>query len=73
LAQQVVLLVSSSQGGEKVLEALKPYVGAEYVLISENKGPRDKKKEVRRVLHGKEYVCTLFNRPIDISRIERVS
>lgn len=72
LAEQVVLLVSSSQGNQRVLEALEPHIGAEYVLISENKGPRGSKSETRLVIHGKEYVCSLFNRPRTMTRIERI-
>lgn len=45
LAEQVVLLVSSSQGNEKVLNALNEFVGEEYLLISENKAKREEKKE----------------------------
>lgn len=72
MASQVILLVSSSQGDEHVLKALAPHVGAEYVLISENRGARGGKTEDRMVLHGKEYVCSLFSRPKNMTRIEPV-
>jgi len=71
-ASQVVLLVSSSQGDEKVLGALSPYIGAQYVLISENQGPRGAKKEDRLFLKNKEFICSLFNCEKDLTRIERV-
>jgi DNA sulfur modification protein DndD len=72
LAQQVVLLVSSSQGNQRVLEALKPYIGAEYILISENKEPRGNRNETRVVLHGKDHVTSRFSQPRTMSVIERV-
>lgn len=72
LAQQVVLLVSGSQGNEAVLKALAPFVGAEYVLFSENKELRGSKKETRLSLHGEEYVTSLFNQPRTMTRIEKI-
>jgi DNA sulfur modification protein DndD len=72
LAEQVVLLVSSSHGNPRVLDALKPYIGAEYILFSENKEPRGIKDDTRLVLHGKEYVTSRFSQPRTMSRIERV-
>lgn len=72
LAQQVVLLVSGSQGNEAVLNALAPFVGAEYVLFSENKEPQGSKKETRLSLHGEEYVTSLFNQPRTMTRIEKI-
>lgn len=72
LAQQVVLLVSSSQGNEQVLKALEPHVGAEYVLISENKEARGNKTETRLVAHGKEHVTSLFSQQRTMTRIERI-
>ena len=73
LAHQVVLLVSGSQGGDAVLEALEPYVAAEYVLIQENKGPQGKKKLMKRVIRGKERDLVLYNRPHTMTHIERIS
>lgn len=72
LAEQVVLLVSSSQGDEKVLEVLRPHIGAEYVLISENKGSREGKRDTSIVIDGKRYTCSLFNQPRNMTRIERI-
>lgn len=72
LAQQVVLLVSGSQGNEAVLKALAPFVGAEYVLFSENKEPRGNKKETRLSLHGEEYVTSSFNEQRTQTRIEKI-
>lgn len=72
LAEQVVLLVSSSQGNKRVLKALEPFIGAEYVLFSENKETRGTKKETSLDLHGKKYVTSVFNRPKAMTRIERI-
>lgn len=72
LAEQVVLLVTSSQGNERVLAALKPFVGAEYVLISENQGTKGDKRETSVVLHGKRHITSIFNQPRTMTRIERV-
>ncbi len=72
LAEQVVLLVSSSQGNKRVLKALEPYIGAEYALISENKEMRGSKKETSLDLYGKKYVTSIFNRPRSMTRIERI-
>lgn len=72
LAHQVVLLISGSQGGDAVLKALQPYVAAEYVLIQENRGPQGKKKQLRRALRGKERDLVLYNRPRNMTHIERL-
>jgi len=72
LAQQVVLLVSGSQGGTQVLKALEPHVGAEYLLIQENKGPRGKKQELKRVIRGQERDLILFGRKQTMTHIERL-
>ncbi len=73
LAHQVVLLVSGSQGGDRVLEALEPYVAAEYILVQENAGPRGKKEAMQRVIHGRKYDLVLFNQERTMTRIEKVS
>jgi DNA repair exonuclease SbcCD ATPase subunit len=73
LAQQVVLLVSGSQGGERVLQALAPYVGAEYLLIQENKEHRGKKQAMQRAIHGKNRDLILFGQRHTMTRIERLA
>jgi DNA sulfur modification protein DndD len=72
LSEQVVLLLSSSQGGVNVLSTLEPYIGSEYLLISENKEGKGKKEELKRTLYGREYVSTLYNRPKNMTSIERI-
>lgn len=73
LSQQVVLLVSSSQGNPKVLSALDQYVGAEYMLISENREQRNDRVATTLVLHGKEHTTSLYSQPKTMSKIERIS
>jgi DNA sulfur modification protein DndD len=73
MASQVVLLVSSSQGDENVLKALRPHVGREYVLISENSGPRGEKSTDPIVLNGKKIQTSLFNCKKNLTRIQEVS
>lgn len=60
LAEQVVLLVSSSQGDEEVVDKLKDRIGAEYVLVSENSGDRKGRPEDRISLNGKEYIRSIW-------------
>lgn len=72
LGEQVILLLSSSQCGPRVLEALEPRIGAEYVLISENPGPRGARRDSRLILASKEMSCSEFNRPRYMTRIERI-
>lgn len=73
LSQQVVLLVSSSQGNPKVLSALERFVGAEYLLISENREQRNDRVPTTLVLHGKKHTTSLYSQPRTMSKIERVS
>lgn len=72
MASQVVLLLSSSQGDDEVMSVLNPFVGSEYILISENRGPLGKKSEDEIVLHGRRKATSLFNRPRNMTRIEEV-
>jgi len=72
MASQVVLLVSSSQGDDTVLNALQPHIGREYVLISENTAPRGEKPTDTIVLKGKAIQTSLFNCKKNFTRIEEV-
>ncbi|WP_430425106.1 AAA family ATPase [Phenylobacterium sp.] len=72
MASQVVLLVSSSQGDDTVMRALEPYIGAEYLLVSENKGDRGEKPDDRIVLRNREHFASVYNQPRTLTRIERV-
>lgn len=72
LAEQVVLLVSSSQGNKGVLDALAPFIGAEYILFSENKESQGNKKLTKLSLHGTDFITSLFDQPKTLTRIERI-
>jgi DNA sulfur modification protein DndD len=72
LADQVILLVSSSQGDNEVLAALDQYIGAEYVLISENRGPQAQKSSDPIIVRGQQFDTSLFNCPRNKTRAERV-
>jgi DNA sulfur modification protein DndD len=72
MAEQVALFVSSSQGSADVLEVLGSRVGKEYVLISENRGPRNGKKSEELILNGRRYETSLFGCEKDMTRIEVV-
>jgi DNA sulfur modification protein DndD len=72
MAEQVALFVSSSQGSPDVLESLSQRVGKEYVLISENRGPRNGKHSEELILNGKLYETSLFGCDKDMTRIEEV-
>lgn len=72
MASQVVLLVSTSQGDGTVMKALEPHIGAEYLLISENRGDRGDKPDDRIVVQGHERHASLYNQERTLTRIERV-
>ena len=72
MADQVIMLVSGTQGDPTVLNAIDSRIGAEYVLISHSTGPRGNKPEDRIELRGKEYVRSLYEAERDHTTIERV-
>lgn len=73
MAGQVVLLLSSAHTGDGVLEALRPRIGAEYVLISENRSERAGRGDDAIVLGGRSYERSIFGQEINRTRIERVA
>ncbi len=73
LAEQVILLVSKSQGDLDVIDALGDRVGSEYVLISENTGHQgDKPHDVIR-LKNVDITCSLYNCGKTLTRIQKVA
>ncbi|MBC6497412.1 MAG: AAA family ATPase [Alphaproteobacteria bacterium GM7ARS4] len=73
MAQQVVILVSSSQGDEDVLGALKGRIGAQYALIVENKGEQgDKPDDILILPDGKRIKTTLYGCERNMTRIEKI-
>ncbi len=72
MASQVVLLVSSSQGSKDVMDVVRNYTGKEYVLISENKGPRGRRKKHSIRIDGTPIQVSNFNSPKTFTRIEEI-
>jgi DNA sulfur modification protein DndD len=79
LAEQLVLFVTSSQGGDEVRELLKDKIGAEYILIRENRslplGTEDQKLDRPKdeiVIDGENYIRAFYNCEKDLTRIERI-
>jgi len=72
MAPQVVLLVSSSQGKEEVVNALEGRIGAEYVLIAHNRGKKDGKNQDFLEVGGKKVATTLFDQVRNMTKISEV-
>ena len=72
LASQVILLVSTSQASDVVMETLGPRIGHEYVLVRHNDGDRGDKPEESISIRGRTYDLTLYNSEIDGTRINEV-
>jgi DNA sulfur modification protein DndD len=72
MAEQVALFVSSSQGSPDVLSILNTRVGKEYVLISQNRGPRNGKHSEELVINGRRIETSLFGCEKDMTRIEEI-
>lgn len=73
MAAQIVLFVSSSQGDDQVLTALKEHVGREYVLISENVGPRGERSTDTITFNGSAVQTSIFNCTKNLTRIEELT
>lgn len=73
LAEQVVVLVSRSQGDENVLGAMRAKVGAEYVLTAENTTPRGEKREEVIAINGRTYPLTSYECAVDKTRVQQVT
>lgn len=72
LAEQVVVLVSRSQGDENVLGAMRAKVGSEYVLTAENTAPRGEKREEVIAINGRTYPLTSYECAVDKTRVQQV-
>lgn len=65
MAQQVVLLLSKSQGSPEVLDSLRDRIGAEFLLVRHNKEPGGHRKPETRILKGKEHRTAVFESEFD--------
>lgn len=72
MAQQVVLLVSKSQGSEDVLNSLKDHLGAEYLLVRHNKEPQGERKAESRYFKGEEFRTAVFDSDFDGTEIVEI-
>jgi len=72
LANQVILLVSKSQGDKDVTKVLGDKVGSEYVLISEVVGEQGNKPSDILRLHGQEITCSLYSCEKNKTKIQKV-
>lgn len=73
MAKQVVLLLSKSQGSSDVLEILKPYIGAEVLLVRHNREPLANRRPETRVLNGKEYRTAVFDSDFDGTEVLEIA
>lgn len=78
LAEQMVLFVTSSQGGDLVRDLLKDRIGAEYILVRENRTDLHEETSKNRpsdeiTIDGRAYRRAYYNRPHDMTRIEKIS
>lgn len=73
LVEQLVLLVSTTQGTEEVVSTLKGSIGAEYMLVSENAGPRNERKPTVLVHNGEAHTTSLYSQPKALTRIVRLN
>ncbi|MDE2665976.1 MAG: AAA family ATPase [Acidobacteriota bacterium] len=73
MARQVVLLLSRSQGSQKVLEVLEDHVGAEFLLVRHNKEPIGNRPQESRYLKGKEFKTAVFDSTFDGTEVVKVT
>lgn len=73
MAQQVILLVSGSQGSKDVLDALQPHLGAEYLLVRHNKDAMGERPPENRYFKGEEFRTAVFDSTYDGTEIVEVT
>jgi hypothetical protein len=73
MAEQVILMISKSQGSGGVMDALEGQIGEEYVLVRHNKAPRNNRPPEIRQFNGKDVETAMFDAPFDGSSFARVT
>ncbi|CAH2402993.1 AAA family ATPase [Mesorhizobium escarrei] len=73
MAAQVILMVSGSQGSGGVVEALRPRVGKEFVLVRQNRAPRGERPVEIRQFRGRDFETARFDAEFDGTLIEEVA
>lgn len=61
MADQVILLLSSSQGDAATINTLRPHVGKEYLLQAHNTENQDSRGDESKNIGGKDYPLTVYN------------
>jgi len=72
LASQVILLVSTSQASDTVMETLGPKIGDEYLLTRHNRADGSGKQPEIIEVHGRTYELTTYDSDIEGTRIAEV-
>ena len=72
MAEQIIVMVSSSQGTEDVMEAFKGKVQNEYVLIRHNKGEQGERETESITINGEEINTTIYGSTFDGTEIKEV-
>lgn len=72
LASQVILLVSTSQASDTVMETLAPKIGDEYLLTRHNRADGSGKQREVIEVHGHTYELTTYDSEIEGTRIAEV-
>ena len=71
LTDQLVLLLTDSQGNSEVLEKLSDYVGQHWIIIRHNKEDFSEGKPTDEItINGKEYTRCLYSKPHECSIFE---
>lgn len=72
MASQILLLLSSGHTEGGALDALRPKIGRQYILVSENRGPRDGRGDDAIVIDGVSHARSLYNQERSRVRLELV-
>ena len=73
MARQVVLLLSQSQGSQEVLEGLRGYIGAEFLLVRHNKDSIGERKQESRYFKGEEFKTAIFDSTFDGTEVVKIA
>jgi DNA sulfur modification protein DndD len=69
---QLVLMISSAGWGNKVSDALEPYIGRRYLVVSKSTGPRGDKPLKTMQIGGRTYELNKYDAERDESDFDRI-
>ncbi|MHC8441666.1 MAG: ATP-binding protein [Candidatus Eutrophobiaceae bacterium] len=72
MASQVIMLLSSSQGDDEVMNAISDKIGKEYLLVQESTKKRGLEKQAEIALGGKSYTFLSYDCERDCTKIQEV-